>query len=202
MNIIVTAFDSKKEDYQNNHSGIELLGRLPKQIGQVEIISIALPMIFDRCFDLIKEVINDDTLAVISLGTIAVDAIILERIAVNFKNAFGSDMSGYSPTDEHIIDNGPAAYYATIPISNIKKRLSDNNIPNRISYCAGVALCNNVLYHTAEYCQRNGNQFVYGFIHVPQMTHKLNIHTVTMDISKIEKALHEVLGELIEYSGN
>lgn len=75
--------------------------------------------------------------------------ITVERIAQNLDDAsrYGLvDNAGRSPVDERIVADGPAAYYATLPIRAMVKALRAAGIPADISDAPGTLVCNHLLY--------------------------------------------------------
>ena len=77
------------------------------------------------------------------------------------------DNEGYKAFDEPIFKDGPAAFFATIPIKQIIKSLRENKIPAMVSNSAGTFLCN-ALFYTASYTTwKNKMKTLVGFMHLP-----------------------------------
>jgi pyroglutamyl-peptidase len=90
----------------------------------------------------------------------------LERIAINLDDARIPDNAGASPVDQAIVADGPAAYFATLPIKAMLCELRDAGIPAEISQTAGTYVCNHVFYGLMHALRaRPGTRG--GFIHIP-----------------------------------
>lgn len=94
-------------------------------------------------------------------------SISLERIAINLADFRIADNGGRRLLDEPISPEGPAAYFSTLPLRMIEKRISDELIPVEISYSAGTYLCNYVFYFLMDRLARETRRVMGGFIHVP-----------------------------------
>lgn len=91
--------------------------------------------------------------------------IAIERVAINVDDARIPDNAGASPVDAPIVADGPAAYFATLPIKAMLVALREAGIPAEISQTAGTYVCNHVFYglmHTLRDSAVRG-----GFIHIP-----------------------------------
>jgi pyroglutamyl-peptidase len=91
--------------------------------------------------------------AVIMLGQAAgYPAIGLERVAVNTAN--GKDSSGSERENTPIValpDGGPPAYFSTLPLDIIQRKIEAAGLPAFISDSAGTYLCNYVFYAFMHY---------------------------------------------------
>lgn len=92
-----------------------------------------------------------------------------ERVAINVDDFRIPDNVGNQPTDEPIIEGGPAAYFSTLPIRAIAERISKANIPAAISNTAGAYLCNRLFYSVMHAIKVNGLDASAGFIHLPYL---------------------------------
>jgi pyroglutamyl-peptidase len=92
----------------------------------------------------------------------------IERIAINVQDARIADNAGAQPIDMAIVEDGPAAYFSTLPIKAMLKALLAEGLPAEVSNTAGTFVCNHVAYlmlHLAE--QHRGLRA--GFIHIPYL---------------------------------
>jgi pyroglutamyl-peptidase len=92
----------------------------------------------------------------------------IERIAINVQDARIADNAGAQPIDMAIVEDGPAAYFSTLPIKAMLKALLAEGLPAEVSNSAGTFVCNHVAYlmlHLAE--QHRGLRA--GFIHIPYL---------------------------------
>jgi pyroglutamyl-peptidase len=93
----------------------------------------------------------------------------LERVAINLKDAAKPDNAGQQPVDQPVIEDGPSAYFSTLPIKAIVARLREHGIPAEVSQSAGTYVCNAVFYglmHAAKNLQRPVKA---GFVHIPYL---------------------------------
>ena len=92
-----------------------------------------------------------------------------ERVAINVDDFRIPDNAGNQPTDEPIVEGGPAAYFSTLPIRAIAERINKANIPAAISNTAGAYLCNRLFYSVMHALKVNGLDTKAGFIHLPYL---------------------------------
>lgn len=89
----------------------------------------------------------------------------LERVAINVDDASILDNAGRQPVDLPIVEDGPAAYFTTLPIKAMAAAMREQGLRAGVSQTAGTFVCNHVFYglmhHTA------GKPVKAGFIHVP-----------------------------------
>lgn len=89
----------------------------------------------------------------------------VERVAINVDDASILDNAGRQPVDRPIAEDGPAAYFSTLPIKAMVAAMRDKGLIAGVSQTAGTFVCNHVFYglmhHTA------GKPTRAGFIHVP-----------------------------------
>jgi pyroglutamyl-peptidase len=93
----------------------------------------------------------------------------VERIGINVNDFRVADNDGEQPSDVPVIEGGPAAYFATIPVKAIVAALREVGIPAHVSNTAGAHLCNHTLYllghlEATEYPGMRG-----GFLHLPAL---------------------------------
>lgn len=176
MKILVTGFEAFG-DLDTNPTK-EIVSLLPKSIKGHTVITSLLPVVFDECFDEVKNLIEKhNPKIVIHLGVAAGrKGITPERLAINMKDARISDNNGNQPLDETIIEGAPLAYHSTLPLRKIEDTLKRKHIPVHISNTAGLYVCNNIMYHTLHYINVNHLDIQSGFIHVPLMKEQENKH--------------------------
>jgi pyroglutamyl-peptidase len=91
----------------------------------------------------------------------------LERAALNVMDYRIPDNAGYRAEGEPCADQGPAAYFSSLPLPEMLAALLAEGIPAYISNTAGTFLCNQTLYGTLhEIAMRELNTRA-GFIHLP-----------------------------------
>lgn len=91
----------------------------------------------------------------------------LERAALNVMDYRIPDNAGFRAEGEPCVPEGPAAYFATLPLPEILAALTAEGIPAYVSNTAGTFLCNQTLYATLHEIQMRELTAPVGFIHLP-----------------------------------
>jgi len=94
-------------------------------------------------------------------------AVTPERIGVNIRDARIPDNAGHQATGERIAADGPAAYFATVPVEKMAQFIRDAGVPGAVSNTAGAFVCNDTLYSLLH--RYNGTATRVGFIHIPTL---------------------------------
>ena len=119
----------------------------------------------------IDRLVDDiDPAAVISLGLWPGEtAIRIERVAVNIADFEIPDNDGALVVDGLVVDAGPGAHLATLPLRAIEHAILGEGIPARVSATAGTFLCNACLYGFLAALAARRRAVACGFIHVPYL---------------------------------
>lgn len=124
------------------------------------------------------------------------DGISLERIAVNLMDARIPDNTGFQPVDEPISEDGPAAYFSTLPLRPMLAALNEVCLPAAISNTAGLYVCNAVFYEAAR-LQSLGVSEQAGFVHVPFLPEQAaGKGSPSMPLEEMIRGLEIILKEL------
>jgi pyroglutamyl-peptidase len=91
----------------------------------------------------------------------------VERVAINVDDAPILDNDGQQPVDAPIAPEGPAAYFATLPVKAIVGAMRERGLQAAVSQTAGTFVCNHVFYGLLHHLQ--GRNTIGGFIHVPYL---------------------------------
>jgi pyroglutamyl-peptidase len=91
----------------------------------------------------------------------------IERVAVNLIDARIADNAGDRPQDVAVREDGPAAYFSTLPIKAMRNGLRAAGHPAGLSLTAGAFVCNQVFYELQH--QLAGRGVKSGFIHIPAL---------------------------------
>lgn len=139
-----------------------------QKIGNYEISGRVLPVDFaassQELFKHFEEVKPD---VVISLGLAAGRSLITpERIAINVNDG-AADNNGIKLEDALIKEDGPDAYFSTLPIRSFVNGLREAGLPAKISNSAGTYLCNNVMYNMIHKIKEDNLDVRSGFVHIP-----------------------------------
>ncbi len=107
----------------------------------------------------------------------------IEKIAVNQADFQISDNDG-EVSRGPLLEDGPAAFEATLPVHSINEDLLAAGFPARVSYTAGAFLCNAVSYYALSYCAHHYPQTAAGFIHLPYLPSQVRDAIVGMQTGK------------------
>ncbi|GLV77722.1 pyroglutamyl-peptidase I [Streptomyces hygroscopicus] len=91
----------------------------------------------------------------------------VERVAINVDDARIPDNAGRRPIDEPVVEGGPAAYFAPLPIKACVAAVRAAGIPAAVSQTAGTFVCNHVFYGLAHLIATERPTLRGGFIHLP-----------------------------------
>ena len=126
-----------------------------------------------------------------------------ERVAINIDDFRIPDNAGNQPSDEPIVDGGPAAYFSTLPIRAITQRLIGAQIPAAISNSAGTHLCNRVFYSVMHEIATKSAKTKAGFIHLPylhEQTIPKQVDQASMSLDSIVEGVRIAIEVSIEQS--
>lgn len=140
---------------------------LPEQVGDYALRKLALPTVFGRAGALVLEAAKAfDPDVILCVGQAGGrDAVTPERIAVNIRDARIPDNAGNQPRGAFVAEDGPAAYFSTVPVMKMAQAIRDREIPATVSNSAGAYVCNDTLYTLLH--AYAGTETRVGFIHVP-----------------------------------
>jgi len=195
-NIIVTGFEPFLGEKIN--PSLEVLELLPNELNGYKIVKKGLPVVFNKCFNEIPRLIKEyDPEYIIHIGQAGGRTKITpERVAINIDDTGSVDNENKTYKDVTIKEDGENAYFSNIPIKAIIEELNKNLIPSAISNSAGTYVCNNLLYNTLYYINKNNLEIKAGFIHIPftheQVLNKGNISS--MSNKDIKKGIEVILG--------
>ncbi len=145
--VLMTGFEPFENDPLN--PSWEAVRALDGQsVGGVVIAARQLPCVFGDAIDTLEAHMAElRPVLVIAVGLAGGRAeIAVERVGINIDDGRIPDNAGVQPIDEPIVDGGPAAYFATLPIKAIVRDLREAGVPAVVSQSAGTFLCNHVLY--------------------------------------------------------
>ena len=116
------------------------------------------------------------------------DSITPERIGVNIRDARISDNAGNQPRGEFVAEDGPAAYFATVPVVKMVQAVEAAGIKATVSNSAGAFVCNDTLYGILHHFA--GTDVRCGFIHVPYIPQQGN---PSMELEQITAGLQAAI---------
>jgi len=144
-------------------------GEIVKQISGDNIVTAILPVAYTQSAEQLLSLIEQHKPdVVICLGQAeGRTAITPERVAINLDDARLADNEGVLRNDVKILQDGPDAYFSTLPINDIVAAIKAQGIPAAVSLSAGAFLCNHVFYVAQN--EFAGSDVRSGFVHVPLM---------------------------------
>jgi pyroglutamyl-peptidase len=91
---------------------------------------VEIPLRFDEVRpSLVKAIEDTKPSAVICTGQAGSSMIRLERVAINVANARIAYNCGKQPVDEPIVDDGPVAYFSTLPLRQMLAAIEEEMVP-------------------------------------------------------------------------
>ena len=182
--ILVTGFDPFGGATVN--PSWQAVKALPAQIGDFAVHALQIPTVFGKAAEAALEAAEqlqpDVILCVGQAG--GREAVTPERIGVNIRDARIADNAGNQPKGAMVAEDGPAAYFATVPVETMAQAIRDGGILATVSNSAGAFVCNDVLYSLLHHFA--GTQVKVGFIHVPYLPEQ---GSPSMELEQITRAL-------------
>ena len=191
MKILVTGFDPFGGELIN--PALEAVKKLPKQIGDAEVITLEIPTVFGKSLEKIEEAIEiHKPDVVLSIGQAGGRfGITPERVAINIDDARIEDNAGNQPVDASVYQDGENAYFTNLPVKAMVVEMVKAGLPASLSNTAGTFVCNHVMYGVLYMIHKKYPHMRGGFIHVPyipqQVASKQN--TPSMAIEDITRGL-------------
>lgn len=195
MKALVTGFEPFGGDGVNP-SG-EALKLLPERLGNLRIETRLLPCRFGAAITVIDEALTalapDIVLATGLAG--GRTELSLERVAINIDDARIADNGGAQPVDRPIVANGPAAYFATLPIKAAVVAMREAGLPAAVSNSAGTFVCNHVFYRLMHLAATRFPAIRAGFLHVPYLPSQAAAlpGTPSMALDQIVRGIETIL---------
>ncbi len=197
--LLITGFDPFGH-YQINPSW-EVVKALPDKIGTFSLTKLILPNIYGLETRMLLEKaqeIEPDIILMLGMdsGTTKVH---IDTVAINIQDALMEDNMGRRPWNKPIIENGPAAYFATIPAHELVQQLQNEGLHVHLGYSSGGYVCNDVFYSVAHKFNNTNTKF--GFIHIPLLPQMVWDEKEALPLEqslKIVTRIIELLGEMVE----
>lgn len=139
-----------------------------KRIAGARVVARCLPCCFGNAAALMRSLIDETQPRwVLALGQAGGRCdFSIERIAINVDDARIPDNAGAQPIDQPVAADGPAAYFATLPIKAMVAGLRAAGFPASVSQSAGTFVCNHVFY-ALMHALRDELTVRAGFMHLP-----------------------------------
>ena len=197
MKILLTAFDPFGGESVN--PAAEAIARV-REPEKAELSRAVIPTEYVGSEEKICRLITDlEPDMVISLGQAGGRCRITpERIAVNIDDAQQPDNAGEIRRGSRIREDGPAAYFSTLPNEKICAALNEEGIGSSVSNSAGTFVCNHLMYTVLSMA---GEGMKAGFIHVPYIPEQLEGKpegTPSMELETIVRGIEVALRVIAE----
>lgn len=200
MKILLTAFDPFGEDKVN--PALEAVKLVKIDDLDAEVIKLEVPTVFHKSINIVQEKIKAEKPdAVLAIGQAGGRPnLTVERVAINQDDARIKDNEGNQPIGEAIFSDGKNAYFATLPIKAMVKKIQEAGLPANISNSAGTFVCNHLMYGILYTLEKNFPNARGGFMHVPYIPEQVIGKTTqpSMSIEAIAKGIHAALQAIIE----
>lgn len=191
MKILVTGFDPFGGEPIN--PALEAVKKLPKQIGDAEVITLEIPTVFGKSLEKIEEAIETyKPDVVLSIGQAGGRfGITPERVAINIDDARIEDNEGNQPVDTSVYQDGENAYFTNLPVKAMVVEMVKAGLPASLSNTAGTFVCNHVMYGVLYMIHKKYPHMRGGFIHVPYIPQQVasKPNTPSMAIEDITRGL-------------
>ena len=189
--LLITGFDPFGGETIN--PAWEAVKALPDVAGDYELTKMEIPTVFgeagrkvlDRAMALQPDVI----LCIGQAG--GRKAITPEMVGINLRHARIADNAGNQPQDEPVAADGPAAYFATVPVRKMTAAIEAAGIAAAVSYTAGTFVCNDTLYTLLHHYA--GTPVKAGFVHVPFLPQQAKDDVPSMPLEEIARGLKAMI---------
>ncbi|MDR5002550.1 pyroglutamyl-peptidase I [Brevibacillus parabrevis] len=175
--ILVTGFDPFGGEAIN--PAWESVKRLAEvEAGEYRIVTRQLPTVFGKSVELLLQAIREispDLVFCIGQAGGRAD-ISIERVAINVDDARIPDNEGKQPIDTPIVEDGPVAYWSSLPIKAIVKEMRAKGIPASVSQTAGTFVCNHLFYGLMHALDKEYPAVRGGFVHIPYLPEQAAKH--------------------------
>lgn len=168
--ILVTGFQPFGGESMN--PAWEAVRRLPDTIGDATVTKVEVPVVFGRGPEAVERAVEEvEPDLVLCVGQAGGRAKITpEFVGINYADARIPDNDGCQPVAERIVDGGPDAYFATLPVKAMVQAMQEAGVPAEVSYTAGTYVCNDVMYSLLHTLATRHPGVRGGFLHVPYAT--------------------------------
>lgn len=202
MKILITAFDPFGGEEVN--PALEAVKRMKDRIEGAEIMKLEIPTVFRKSIDLVAEALEKENPdVVLSVGQAGGRSEVTpERVAINVDDARIPDNEGNQPIDTPIYEDGPAAYFSTLPVKAIVESIRQEGIPSSLSNTAGTFVCNHIMYGVLYQIEKKRKDIRAGFIHVPFIPEQVARRPAPvpcMSMVDIAKALEAAVSAIVKY---
>ena len=182
----------------------EAIRVLPDSIVGSKVVKLQIPVVFGVGADVVSTAIDhinpDIVLCVGQAGGRA--KITPEFVGINYRDARIPDNDGNQPHAQRSVEDGPAAYFATLPVRAMTEAMNKSGIPAALSYTAGTYVCNDVMYSMLHVLATKYPNARGAFMHVPFATEqatKQPVNTASLPIEVMTRGLEVALSVAVKH---
>ena len=200
MRILVTAFEPFGGSDRN--PTIEIAKSIGGSMPWIDtaVLPVVTGVGVGSAWAALQPILHEPWDAIVHLGESAkASMIMVERVAVNLRDSSVADNTGSMLRDVPVVDGGPAAHFATLPVRGFVEASIAVHVPAGLSLSAGTFLCNETMYRTLHALEGAGRSTVAGFVHVPQLPEQAAIRGgPSMDAECMARSIGAMLSRLRE----
>ncbi|MFE3201741.1 pyroglutamyl-peptidase I [Embleya sp. NPDC059237] len=168
--VLLTGFDTFAGEASNpSWEAVRLVAAEPGAAADLEVTAVRLSCVYGTALDELRSAVERvDPGLVVCVGQAGGRPdVTVERIAINVDDARIPDNAGRQPIDVPIVETGPAAYFAGLPIKACVAAARAAGVPASVSSTAGTFVCNHVFYGLMHLIATERPTTRGGFVHVP-----------------------------------
>jgi pyroglutamyl-peptidase len=173
-------------------------------ISNISVIGKTIPLRYKEICTFTYQLIEETNPSfIINLGQAPRSSIAIERVALNLVDASKVAYNcGSTPDNKSVVEEGPVAYFSSLPVKKLTEFLLANDIPSYVSNTAGTFGCNQIMYCTLNYLHQHSldKSVKAGFIHLPLLPEQTinSPQSASMSLEMMLKAIELI----IQYLGN
>ncbi len=192
--LLITGFEPFGGETVN--PSLEAVSRLPEVLGDWAVYPLRTPVVYGRAGErTLAEAARLSPDAILCVGQAGGRAgITPEAVAINLREARIPDNGGNRPEAVPVAPEGPAAYFATVPVRRMVSAMAEAGIPASLSLSAGSFVCNDVFYTLLH--RFAGTEVRVGFIHVPFLPEQAGNKAPSLALHEIVRGLELCIGAL------
>lgn len=166
--VLITGFEPfDAEDVNASWQAASLVAA--EEPAGLDVTAVRLSCVFGTAIDELRTAVaRTDPDVVLCVGQAGGRAdLTVERVAINVDDARIPDNLGRQPVDQPVVADGPAAYFAALPVKACVAAVRAAGLPASVSQTAGTFVCNNVFYGLMHLIATERPTLRGGFVHVP-----------------------------------
>ena len=197
VKVLLTGFESYW-DYSVNSSWVVAEKVATRGVVGIDIVIEQVPVSFSRLHVALREAVEKHSPnMLIMLGQSGgSDKVKLERVALNMMDSKQPDNDGYTPNEETINIETPAALFTNTLIKSLRTAIEEQGISVKISNSCGLYVCNRLYYEALMLCKECHMKAI--FVHLPfyegQPSAKPN--KPSMPLNDMVKAIQTIIEKL------